>query len=127
MASWFLSNSAFKTKLEEQKEAESVTQWCDIPIGKVFNIERIIEVKHTDNRNPETYYLLILQDTFLERTKTYAPRRLVRQLKEKCKPSERVFITCLGFGRYKDKHPINLFDLVYDDAGTEVNIFSDTA
>ena len=123
MADWFITEEAFKTKVDAQKEAEAITQWVDIPNGKLFNIEKIIETRIERQGEIEEFHILILQDKFLDTIKTYAPRRLIRMIKDKRKPTERVFITCMGQGKYKKKYPINNFDITYQDAGKNITLF----
>ena len=85
MAEWFISEAKFKTKVDAQKEADSVTPWTEIPIGKVYNITKIIEARKETNQGPEIFHILILEDSFLDTIKAYAPRRLIRTIEEKRK------------------------------------------
>ena len=125
MAEWFISEAKFKKKVDEQKEADCVTPWVDIPIGKVYNISKIIEARKQTGQGTDIFHILTLQDKFLDTIKAYAPRRLIRAIKEKRKSTERVFLVCLGQGKYKKQYPINNYDVTYEEAGEIVNIFED--
>ena len=125
MAEWFISEERFKSKVDTQKEADAVTPWTEIPIGKVYNIAKIIEARKDTGESPEIFHILVLEDRFSDSIKAYAPRRLIRAIREQRKPTERAFLVCLGQGKYKKKYPINNYDLTFEDAGKQINIFED--
>ena len=82
MAEWFISEDRFKSKVDAQKEADAVTPWIEIPISKVYNITKIIEARKETNQGPEIFYILVLEDRFLDTIKAHAPRRLIRANRE---------------------------------------------
>ena len=125
MADWFISEEKFKSKVDHQKEVDAVTPWVKIPIGKVYNITKIIEARKDTGQGSEIFHILVLEDRFLDCIKAYAPRRLIRTIRDKRKSTERVFIVCLGQGKYKQQYPINNYDITYEEAGKIIDIFED--
>ena len=121
MASRFVSEQVFKTKVAEQKLADKVSNWDDLEQNTIYKVNYIHE------RVSEEYgicHILDLEDRDENKIRVWSPKKLIMDLKEKRKPKDQPYITSLGKGRYK-KNIVNKFDLMLEEGKEAFDLFED--
>ena len=111
----FVSTDEFQTSISQQKEADKVFHWKELPQGKIFKVLKL-ETFHSSKYN-KNCYVLTLCDIKQDSTKVWATEFLVEKLTQKS-PKQIPYLTSLGQEPIKGGKKINAFDL-YMKEGSE--------
>ena len=77
----FVSTDEFQTSIFQQKEADKVFHWKELPQGKIFKVLKL-ETFHSAKYN-KNCYVLTLCDIKQDSTKVWATEFLVEKLTQK--------------------------------------------
>lgn len=111
-SNWFVTEEDFKEQVDARREANKIHTWDELAEGVIFAITRIQQVHST--KYSKECYILHLKDREENTLRVWSPSKLINDLKETRKPTERPFIVSLGQMKFKKK-TFNQFDLVLKD------------
>lgn len=122
-SNWFVTEEAFKEQADAQREADRVHTWEELAENVIFAITRIQQFYSA--KFNKICYILHLVDQEENTIRVYSPSKLITDLQEKRKSTDRPFITSLGQVKY-GKKTFNKFDLVLQETKEELKLFDET-
>ena len=104
----FVDTGEFFRGAAKLKEEEKVLPWVDLPIGKIYRIERYDTLESTKFANP--CYIVHLIDIADSRVKVWGSKKLIRHLEQKL-PKQVPYIASVGKQQISGNREVNGFDL----------------
>ena len=95
------------------KEEEKVLPWGDLPIGKIYRIERYETLESSKFTSP--CYLVHLINKTDSQVKVWGSRKLIRHLEQKL-PKQVPYIASVGKQQISGNREVNGFDLHMKDS-----------
>ena len=104
----FVDTGEFFRGAAKLREEEKVLPWVDLPIGKIYRIERYDTLGSSKFANP--CHIVHLIDKTDSRIKVWGSRKLIRYLEKKL-PKEVPYIASAGKQQISGNREVNGFDL----------------
>ena len=108
----FVNAGEFFRGAAKLKEEEKVLPWGDLPIGKIYRIERYETLESSKFASP--CYLVHLIDKTDSRVKVWGSKKLIRHLEQKL-PKQVPYIASVGKQQISGNREVNGFDLHMKD------------
>ena len=108
----FVETGEFFRGAAKLKEEEKVLPWSELPIGKIYRIERYETLESSRFASP--CYLVHLIDKTDSRVKVWGSRKLIRHLEQKL-PKQVPYIASVGKQQISGNREVNGFDLHMKD------------
>ena len=103
----FVDTGEFFRGAAKLKEEEKVLPWVDLPIGKIYRIERYETLELKFDR---PCYIVHLIDIANSQVKVWGPKKLIRHLEQKL-PKQVPYIASVGKQQISGNREVNGFDL----------------
>ena len=104
----FVETGEFFRGAAKLKEEEKVLPWGNLPIGKIYRIERYETLESSRFASP--CYLVHLIDKTESRIKVWGSQKLIRHLEQKL-PKQVPYIASVGKQQISGNREVNGFDL----------------
>ena len=112
----FVDAGEFFRGAAKLREEEKVLPWVDLPIRKIYRIERYETLESSKFTSP--CYLVHLIDKTDSRVKVWGSRKLIRHLEQKL-PKQVPYIASVGKQRISGNREVNGFDLHMKDSNKD--------
>ena len=119
---WFISKEEFAGEVKAKKDSERILNWLELARDRIYSVMSIEEQVSVKFNRP--CWILHLTERDGKECAVWGPTKLITDIKERRKSTERPFIVALGQEAYKGK-TFNKYDLVLREMGEEVALFKD--